>query len=194
MADVSEQIVREYFETHGFYIWQPCKYQVAARKKRDDEEIDLIITNPRVKDQKLPGRLIWVSSDLARVRQAVVGIRAWHTDKFTPAVLETSPEIFRFAQPEVLRKTDAILKDAPVAKILCLSGLSSNRQMRGEIIEILRKNGIDGVLTFKNMLLELMAYVKASHGYEKSDLLQTLRILKNYNLLKTAQLELFDKK
>jgi hypothetical protein len=46
MASVNEQIVREYFETLGFFVIQPNKHQVAARHKLDAEEIDLLITRP----------------------------------------------------------------------------------------------------------------------------------------------------
>ena len=41
------------------------------------------------------------------------------------------------------------------------------------------------------MLLELLEGVDTNKNYEKSDLLQILRILKNYDLLKAPQLELF---
>lgn len=46
MASVNEQIVREYFETLGFFVIQPNKHQVVARHKHDAEEIDLLITRP----------------------------------------------------------------------------------------------------------------------------------------------------
>ena len=41
------------------------------------------------------------------------------------------------------------------------------------------------------MLMELIERIEVTNNYEKSDLLQVLRILKNYDLLKGPQLELF---
>jgi len=44
------------------------------------------------------------------------------------------------------------------------------------------------------MLAELVAKVDTKKNYEKSDLLQIIRILKTYDLLKSPQMELFEKK
>jgi hypothetical protein len=41
-----EQIVREYFELHGFLVRQWRKYQTPPRKKLPEEEIDLLVHNP----------------------------------------------------------------------------------------------------------------------------------------------------
>ncbi|MFR6032297.1 MAG: hypothetical protein ACLUKN_03405 [Bacilli bacterium] len=43
-------IVREYFEINGFLVRQFYKYQVQSRKKRADEEIDLVVYNPNCSD------------------------------------------------------------------------------------------------------------------------------------------------
>ena len=45
MAAVSETIVREYFELHGFFVRQQRKY--IAPTRREDEEIDFFVLNPR---------------------------------------------------------------------------------------------------------------------------------------------------
>ncbi len=46
MSAVDENIVREYFELHGFLVCQRRKYIVQARQKSADEEVDLIVLNP----------------------------------------------------------------------------------------------------------------------------------------------------
>ncbi|MBC8039082.1 MAG: hypothetical protein H7Y06_00915, partial [Opitutaceae bacterium] len=46
MSAIDEGIVREYFEQNGFLVRQVRKYQVQARKKTGDEEIDLLVYNP----------------------------------------------------------------------------------------------------------------------------------------------------
>ena len=47
MSAVDEGIVREYFELHGFLVCQRRKYIVQARQTTGDEEVDLIVLNPR---------------------------------------------------------------------------------------------------------------------------------------------------
>lgn len=194
MSAVSEWIVREYFESQGFLVQQPRKYAVAARRKRPEEEIDLLVVNPSVGEQVIPDAMMWRSGDLKHVARAIVGVRGWHTDRFSPAVLELSPEIFRFADESSVARIGRSLGEGPVAKILCLPGLSASDPLKKKTLEILKEKGIDGVLSFPTMLHELIEQIEGNKNYEKSDLLQILRILKNYDLLRDPQMELFRRK
>ena len=58
----------------------------------------------------------------------------------------------------------------------------------------LRSKGVDAVIPFRTMLADLIANIETNRNYQKSDLLQTLRILKNYDFFKEPQLELFKAK
>ena len=193
MSAVSEWIVREYFESLGFLVRQPRKYQVSARPKQVEEEIDLLVVNPSVTEQNLSEAALWGAADLKHVSRAIVGVRGWHTERFSPAVIELSPEIFRFADTTAMKNTVRDLGSGPVAKILCLPELPASPDMRDKALSLFKERGIDGVLMFRTMLLELAAHVDVNKNYEKSDLLQMLRILKNYDLLKGAQMDLFRK-
>jgi hypothetical protein len=164
---------------------------VAARRKRPEEEIDLVVINPAVQETKMPTRRVWTSSELRHVARAMISIRGWYTDTFSPSLLGVSPEVFRFAEEPVNRYACRMLGDGPMARILCVPALPTSEKLRKESLDIMQQNGVDGVLLFKNMLLELAAHVETQKSYEKSDLMQVLRILKNYNLLRDAQLELF---
>lgn len=191
MPSVSEWITREYFESLGFMVRQPRKFQVAARPKLAEEEIDLLVLNPLARDHRISEDMIWSSYELRHIQRAIVAVRGWHTERFTPAVLEMTPELFRLSEDYVLQKAEEMLGPGPVAKILCLPDLPATKELRDEALKMLKEKGIDGVLLFPLMLLELAAYVDVSKNYEKSDLLQMLRILKAHNLLRDAQLELF---
>jgi hypothetical protein len=195
MASVNEQIVREYFETLGFFVLQLNKHQVAARHKLDAEEIDLLIARPgQAGVYAPPPQILWGAPELAKVQRAIISIRGWHTDRFSPAVLKKNPDIFRFAELAVSKEARRLFGPGSITKILCLSDLTANAAPQEETLALLRQGGIDGVLSFRTMLLELTESVDISKNYEKSDLLQTLRILKTYDLLKDAQLDLFANK
>ena len=99
--------------------------------------------------------------------------------------------MFRLTEDAVLLGAREMLGEGPVAKVLCLPEFPASGELRSEALELLREKGIDGVILFRTMLLDLAAYVDVNRNYEKSDLLQTLRILKNYDLLRDAQMELF---
>jgi hypothetical protein len=62
--------------------------------------------------------------------------------------------------------------------------------VRAKSIEVLKSKGVDGVISFRGILQELIAGVKTNRNYQKSDLLQILRLLKNYELLTQPQMEL----
>jgi hypothetical protein len=72
--------------------------------------------------------------------------------------------------------------------------LPQDQEARDQSIALLRSKGVDAVIPFQVMLAELVQHTEVNRNYQKSDLLQTIRILKNYDLLKEPQLELFKTK
>jgi hypothetical protein len=191
MASVSEWIAREYFEMLGFMVIQPCKYSVSGRQKRVEEETDLIILNPLETGHSLPPSLIWTTSDLKSIARAIVGVCGWHAERFYPSMLEAFPEIVRFAEPDSLKMAVRQLGSDQIAKILCLPKLPAEQKLKDETLRILKEKGIDGILEFRTMLVEIIKGVDKNRNYEKSDVLQIIRILKNYDLFKEAQLDFF---
>lgn len=193
MAAVSEWMVRDYLEALGFFVLQPRKYQVTARAKRPEEEMDLLAYNPMAQGPLRAGGLLWGGRELRAVSRAVIGVRGWHTERFSPTVLTESPEILRFTEDEAVRQAEALLGPGPgpVVKILCVPSLPASKELQDQALALLKARGVDGVILFRTMLLELAAMIDESKNYDKSDLMQILRILKTYGLLKDAQLDLF---
>jgi len=191
MAAVNEGIVREYFESLGYLVSQPRKYVVPGRHKKADEEVDLVVFNPCVTEHSLPTSILWGASDLANVGRAIVGVRGWHTERFYTSTFEGAPDILRFAEEKSLNHARGLLGSDVIAKVLCIPRLPASEEHRSQSIEFLKQRGVDGIITFRTMLAELILHVDINRNYEKSDLLQTIRLLKNYDLLKDSQLELF---
>ncbi len=193
MSAVSETIVREYFELHGFFVRQQRKY--VAPSKREDDDIDFFVMNPRYEISTEPLPFILGSRDLPSISRAVVVVKGWHTETFSPAVLAHAPEIFRFVQPEVFKQAEkAIGEGGPVTKILVVPALPHSVEARDQSIELLRVKGIDAVIPFQSMLGDLVEHTETNRNYQKSDLLQMIRILKNYDFFKEPQMELFKTK
>lgn len=191
MSSVSEWIVREYFESLGFMVGQPCKYHVARRRNRGEEDICLIAVNPSVSKQQLPEKMLWTCEDLARVSRAAIGVCGWHSERIYTAMLESAPEILGFMSTPSLRIAAGRTGSDDMAKIICLSQLPVSEKLRQQMLAMLRQKGVDGVLLFRTMLAGLIKRVDMNRNYEKSDLLQVIRILKKYDLLRDPQLELF---
>ena len=49
---------------------------------------------------------------------------------------------------------------------------------------------MDAIISFRAMLTDLIDKIESNQNYSKSDTLQVMRILKNYDLIKDTQLEL----
>ncbi|WP_269522341.1 hypothetical protein [Coraliomargarita parva] len=204
MAGFDENIVREYFELNGFFVRQLRKYQVQSRKKRAEEEIDMVVYNPNAPlDAPKPGFQLF-SSDMASIRRAVVVVKAWHTSRFTPAMLKSSSRIFDFLKKDVLSKAEAyfqfdaaevgedmVEETASFTKILVVPGLPTGDPQRSESIGLLKERGVDGIIAFSTILENLLRNVEVNHSYQKSDLLQLMRIMKIYDMVKEPQMSLF---
>ena len=193
MAAISETIVREYFELHEFLVRQYRKHVAPAG--REDDDIDFLVLNPHPSPRTGELPFILGSSDLAVIERAIVVIKAWHTEIFSAALLTNAPELFRFLEKRAFQQAVRTFgQEASLLKVLVVPGLPQEAQARDQSIAILRSKGIDAVLSFRTMLLDLVSQVEANRNYQKSDLLQIIRILKNYEFLKGPQLELFKPK
>ena len=189
MSAVSEAIVREYFEMHGFLVRQQRKFH--ATSKDEDEQIDFFVANPGATVQeKLP--FVLDAYEMRNIHRAVVVVRGWHTEKFSAAVLANAPEMFRFLEPDSMRRIEKEFgDDMPFVKILVVPALPQAPEAREEAIQYLRAKGVNAVLPFRTMLADLIDGIETNRNYTRSDLLQMLRILKNYEFFPGPQLELF---
>ena len=194
MAAVNEWVVREYFEMLGYLVNRPRKHVVPGRHKKAEEEIDLLVVNPRVTENEIPESMVWTGEDLKNVSRAIIGVRGWHTERFYVSTFEQMPDILRFAEKDSVRFAEKFLGSDSMAKILCLPKLPASGDLKSKTIKILREKGVDGVISFATMLSELISHVEVNRNYDKSDLLQMIRVLKSYDLLKDSQMELFGKR
>lgn len=205
MSAIDEGIVREYFEQNGFLVRQLRKYQVQARRKTTDEEIDLLVYNPAWTRGARKPEFFLFASELPYLHRAVLAIKPWHTDVFTPGMLKSSPEIFRFLETNVMAHAARVFppsepegergdEGGDITKILVLPGLPTQEPFRSQSVELLKERGVDAIISFRAMLLDLIDKVEINRNYRKSDALQIIRILKNYDLLREPQLDLLHEK
>ncbi len=190
MAAINQDIVREYFEMHCFLVRQDRKF--VMRGKAEDDGIDFFVWNPKARQASGELPFVLGSEDMGSIDRALVVVRGWHTETFSAAVLENSPEIFRFVTPSVLKQAvQSFGLDAAPIKILVVPALPTGAQAREESIKKLREKGIDAVIPFRTILAELIAHIETNRNYDKSDVLQVIRVLKNYKFFKEPQMELF---
>jgi hypothetical protein len=190
MAAVSESIVREYFELHGLLVRQHRKF--IAPNKRENEDIDFFIQNPHPETRRGERPFVLCGKELRALHKAVVVVKGWHTETFSQAVLANAPEIFRFVEPATFQKAARAFGDEQdILKLLVVPALPHQSEALKQSVALLREKGVDGVIPFRTMLAELLEGVRINRNYQKSDILQLLRILKNYEFIREPQMELF---
>ena len=193
MSSVSETIVREYFELHEFLVRQPRQY--IAQTKREDDGIDFFVLNPLAQKREEDTPFVLSSPDLAFIARAIVVVKGWHTETFSSARLASTPEIFRFVGAKTFQNAARVFGEGGTPlKILVVPALPQAAEAREQSIAVLRSKGVDAVIPFHTMLTDLVERTEVNRNYQKSDLLQVIRILKNYGFIKDPQMELFKSK
>ena len=202
MAGFDENLVREYFELNGFLVRQLHKYQVHSRRKRAEEEIDLLVQNEKWQPTtQKPGFQLF-ASDLPLIRRAIVAVKGWHTSRLTPNLLRSGSRILDFLRKEVIEAAEEYFSGYEqlaeengkegLLRVLVAPGLPSGEPLRSECITQLQEHGVDAILTFPSILENLVHQVEANLSYQKSDVLQMIRLLKVYDMVKSPQRELFE--
>lgn len=201
MSAIDEGIVREYFEQAGFFVRQARKYALSAKRGAGEEVIDLLVFNPAWQRGSRKPEFFLFPTELPFVQRAVVSIKGWHAaGRFTPSTLRNQPEIFRFLEQNVIKEAARFFPDNPddpkesLTKILVLPGLPTAEPFRSQAVAMLKEEGVDAVISFRAMLLDLIERVELNRNYGKSDTLQLIRVLKNYDLLVDPQMDLLPAK
>ncbi|HOW66486.1 MAG TPA: hypothetical protein P5186_25925 [Candidatus Paceibacterota bacterium] len=190
MSNVNELIVREFFELKGFFVRQPCKH--VATSRRDEEEIDLLVANPRPQTATTPLPFVLAPHDLACIPHALITIKGWHSETFSVAFMSYEPDLFRFMEEGPLNQASRSFEPGSrLVRLLVISSLPQTDDLRQQSLQFLRDKGIDGVLLFSDILAELIDQTEERRNYQKSDLLQLIRLLKHYRFFREPQLELF---
>ena len=190
MSAISETIVREFLEASGFLVQQGRKF--VAPSRRHDSHIDFFASHPAATESKAALSFELRPADLKHIRRAIFAVKGWHTETFSPAVMANSPEIFRFAQPAAAKAAVAVFgADTVFLKILVAPSLPSSKKLRRESVNYLRSKGVDGVIEFPTVLSAVIDSVEKNRNYQRSDVLQLVRVLKAHGMLRESQLELF---
>src|SRR5262249_52981435 len=155
----------------GFLVCQRRKYRVQSRQKTADEEVNLVVLNPRVTAPESPADFELTSETLGRIRCAIVSVKGWHTETFAPSVLTHQPQIFRFVENKAVEEAAWLVGGNALMKILVVPGLPRDAKTRQRSIELLKAKGVDGVISFRSILEELIAGVRINRNYQKSDVL-----------------------
>ena len=196
MSSVDEQIVCEYLENNGFLVQPLRKSRLQSKRSQQNEGVDFYIRNVKSAQGREPSFLLF-SSELSKLQSALVCVRGWHGDKAALASVTSGAEMFRYLETTVLKKVEkwfdfdgfrALGEKEMPKKVLVAPAFPTQEPFRKQCVAALKEKGVDGILSFKSMVLDLIDRVDTKQVYVKSDLLQFIRMLKTFDLIKDSQM------
>ena len=164
MSDVNEELVRRYYEQHGYFVRANVRYAFKTEKGSGWSDIDLCVLNP-------------VTGDAA-----VVEVKGWHTERITPSYLRHWPRLFHFVRPEAISAAETVFGHSNFRRVLVLSRLGVDEMGREEVIAYARERGVE-IMEFREILQYLIQNNPANMdaGNESE---HVIRLMKIYGFLK----------
>ena len=191
MSAVDETIIRLFFEQHGFLV-RKLDFQAGSKRKRaEDAAFVLLVRNPA--GEALPGKpgFLVFASELRYLREAEVIVKPWPEARFTSGIMQGGTRLFRFLEKTVLPRVRTPGNKLSNIRLLVVPSLPTTEPFRSRTETLFRDKGIDGLVSFRSMLLEVINRLDANSVAGGSETLETLRLLKKYNLAGSVQMELF---
>ena len=188
MSELNVELVREFFEMNGFLVRVVRKHTIASREK-EEAGVDLLILNSHPQQGK--ANFVLTGESVGTIERAMVKVKGWHTGSFAPSLLASSPDIFDLLEKRTVKTVKGLFGGKDFRKILVVSRLPATEALAKKSISILAQRGVDHLLEFTTVLQDIIGKVKTNKNYTESDILQLIRLLKCYSLLREPQLELF---
>ena len=199
--DVEPELMEAYFESNGFLVRQAGKPESQINRKKQEALTSLAIFNPRVAENSYGMGLRFYTSDLNKIRAGLVSLIGWGNSEFTNGMLNNDGLLLKFFKKVV--KENRLQKSfnpspelaesgmGAFLRLLVVPALPQSESKAGEVFKILQEAGVDGVLTLRSMLENLLRQSEPANIYTGKPFFQVLRMLKAYDLAKDPQLEMF---
>jgi hypothetical protein len=186
MSDLNLQMVREFFELNLFHVLTPWQHEASAQGFDSGPLLFVEHSDPD-SSEDIP--FLLQSGDAEKMHRAVVEVRAWHADRFYPSVIEGASVLAHVVSNDTAAQAQAIFHGAEYRTILVISELPNTPEPRARSIQLLQKLGVQHILEFPTLLEDILTRISPHGHYAPSQTLQTMRILKRYNLVQRQQLE-----
>ncbi len=200
MLEEVESIAVDYFETNGFLV---RKSSSLLGRRADGFFPSLVVRN--LKEEELQELMMfnfqWFSSDILKTKRAVVSIvgeslfetgsRALRQDK---RLIQNMKKLLTSRQSLQFPWQDPSLEEdfRGHHRLVILPLFPAVEPYYTQLCDILASKGVAGVITFRTLLDNLVQQLDVLEEEKLTPRLKMLRILKQMELLKIPQLDLFD--
>jgi hypothetical protein len=199
--DIEHDLMEAYFESNGFLIRQAGRAESVASRKKQESLLTLAIFNPAVLQNSTSLGLRLYTGDLSKIRAALVSLIGWGNSDFSNGMLNNDGLLVKFLKKEVRdNRVESGFSPGPelaesgmgsFLRLLIVPALPRNETKASEVFTMLQDIGVDGVLTLRSMIENLLRQSEPSKVYTGKPFFQVLKLLKAYELAKEPQLEMF---
>jgi len=190
MAETNTRVVREFLEASDFIVITNRKFQLQKAEPPGRYSIDLLGRNLQCAQRESPLPMRLQAEHMRYIPNVIVGVKGWHSQRFSASLVDSMKELYYFVSPAALEYAREAFDGAPFKSVLVISEAPAEEDARSKMEEILSERGVDHVLEFPAILNFLISHVEVSVNYVGSDVLQLLRYLKRYGLVKGLQMDL----
>lgn len=196
LAEV-ESLTIDYFELNGFLVrkgWNNAEAEgvfpsLVVRNLKEDLEETMMFN------------FQWFSSDVMKTQRAVVCFVAEDLLLEGKTILKQDKRLFQSLK-KVITAKQALkfpwevksLKERDLQghkKLVLFPAIPTSDPQRSNLIDLLQKKEVDGVITFRTLLDNMIQQLDTLESPQLTSRLRQLKILKQMELIKMSQMDLF---
>ena len=199
--DVENDLVDAYFESNGFLVRQVVNTDSLSVRKRYVPLQTLEIFNPIVEKNANSLGFRLYTSDLRNIRSGIVSLLGWGNSEFANGMLNNDAMLVKYFKKELKDNriessftgnlTNSQNGMESFLRLLIVPSLPRSESKISEVFSMLQKIQVDGVLTLRSILENLLKQSDSVNSKLGKPFFQLINLLKAYELAKEPQLEMF---
>lgn len=194
--NVECDLIRAYFEENGFWVRLHEFASEISKTKSHFPFFEIFRSTSVSSGQEMRFRLF--TGDLARYDSSVFGLIDWQVSGFSPDLLSNDVRLIKFFRKQIDNQKALwggkdlknLMKEDQLKLIVPALPKSENKTK--DLFELLRANGINGVLTMSSVLENLLRNVPGKPESRGNPTIHLLKLLKLYGLATEPQLDIFE--
>lgn len=194
--NVECDLIRAYFEENGFWVRLHEFASEISKTKSHFPFFEIFRSTSVSSDQEKRFRLF--TGDLARFDSSVFGLIDWQVSGFSPDLLSNDVRLIKFFRKQIDNQKALwagedlknLMKEDQLK--LIVPALPKSEKKLKDLFELLRANGINGVLTMSSVLENLLRNVPGKPESRGNPTIHLLKLLKLYGLATEPQLDIFE--
>ena len=194
--NVECDLIRAYFEENGFWVRLHEFASEISKTKSHFPFFEIFRSTSVSSDQEKRFRLF--TGDLARFDSSVFGLIDWQVSGFSPDLLSNDVRLIKFFRKQIDNQKALwagedlknLIKEDQLK--LIVPALPKSEKKLKDLFELLRANGINGVLTMSSVLENLLRNVPGKPESRGNPTIHLLKLLKLYGLATEPQLDIFE--